>query len=157
MLFKAITIHQPHAVAIACGEKRVENRPRPCHYRGALIVHAAKSQRTFETALRDDDPAARFAYENQSQTPIYYGAFIGVVRVYGSIERDAFCERFPEQAKYASGQWCWLLDRAVLLREPIPFKGERQMFNPEIGGMDELQDAIRRVLDGPSTGGCRSD
>ncbi len=37
---KAITISQPHASRIARGEKFVENRSQPWHYRGRIAIHA---------------------------------------------------------------------------------------------------------------------
>lgn len=37
---KALTISQPFAKLIADGEKFVENRGWPTHYRGRLAIHA---------------------------------------------------------------------------------------------------------------------
>lgn len=41
---KALTICQPYAELIARGDKPIENRTWPTHYRGPLLIHAGKSR-----------------------------------------------------------------------------------------------------------------
>lgn len=38
----ALTIRQPWADQVIRGEKKIENRTRRLHYRGPLLIHAAK-------------------------------------------------------------------------------------------------------------------
>jgi hypothetical protein len=39
---KALTILQPWASLIACGEKQIETRSRAMKYRGPIAIHAGK-------------------------------------------------------------------------------------------------------------------
>lgn len=43
MIYKAISLHQPFASAIALGLKTNETRSWPCAHRGPLAIHATKS------------------------------------------------------------------------------------------------------------------
>lgn len=72
---KAITICQPYAELIACGEKRVENRTWPTNHRGMLYIHAGKNRSWLDIEFTKD------SYEIDRPTGIYlemmdFGALI---------------------------------------------------------------------------------
>ena len=56
---KAITIHQPWASLIACGEKQIETRRWPTKYRGPIAIHAGK--KPLDTNTYFDRELYRFA------------------------------------------------------------------------------------------------
>lgn len=101
---KALSIRQPWAWAILNAGKRVENRSwQACHYRGPLLIHAAKGCGVEEYA-----DAAMWMHEQHLATPIEWrldrqhvdtpklqalatlprGGIVGVCSVVGSIEGD---------------------------------------------------------------------
>ncbi|MBU2701121.1 hypothetical protein Ga0466249_002232 [Sporomusaceae bacterium BoRhaA] len=53
---KAITILQPWASLIACGEKKIETRSWATKYRGPIAIHAGKSWTTDRRELTYRDP-----------------------------------------------------------------------------------------------------
>jgi hypothetical protein len=76
---KAITVKQPWGELIASGAKRVENRTWRTHYRGPLLIHAAKNR-------------------HRPGEIVAIADLIDCVRLEDAKHLD-----------FAEGPWCWLL------------------------------------------------
>lgn len=101
---KALTICQPYAHLIVIGEKIVEFRTWPTAYRGPLAIHAGKSRSWLEEGDEKQYPAMSF------------GAIVGIAEL---IE----CETSGD------GDWDWHLADVRKLVTPIPYKGQRGLFD----------------------------
>jgi len=117
---KALTICQPFASLILTGEKRVENRPKNCRYRGTLVVHAGKSK----------DWLARWRGAMPDHMP--FGAAIGTVEVVDCIDVGQHCfvskadiAKYPqfENGIHVSGPFCIVLANPRPFATPIPYSG----------------------------------
>lgn len=84
---KALTLYQPHALAIRLGYKPYETRPRRTHHRGLLAIHAAKIQRRELDGLviNPDEDRPKFAWPWSEFLPADYNAYFGDT-CHGSIE-----------------------------------------------------------------------
>lgn len=135
---KALTICQPYPRLILIGEKHVENRTWSTPYRGPLLIHAGKSRQWLEDGDEEEAVAAG--------DPLVYGALVGVARLAACvrlevIESGQLDREFPQLANRAhcGGPWCWVLDGVRRLRAPIPWRGDRGLF-------DVPDEAVREAL-----------
>ena len=115
---RALTLHQPFAILAARGIKTVENRGWQTPYRGRLLIHAGLSTESLDADLPEGviaPPAASLAF----------GALVGVVRLTACVRYGPTLDADP----WACGPWCWLLADARPFKKPIPFRGERGLFN----------------------------
>lgn len=82
---KAISIRQPWAWLIVHGPKAIENRTWYCHYRGRILIHAAKGMTQREYAY-----ACGFAYRQRVIVPakehLQFGGVIGMADVTDCVE-----------------------------------------------------------------------
>jgi activating signal cointegrator 1 len=125
----AISLHEPWASAMAFGFKRNETRNRLTHFRGDLVVCAAKrpidaggiALLQLHIPLPDDYP-----------TP--YGCAVAIVEVYSCLPTSVFGWTVPipltERAlgNYAPGRWAWLTRNLRRIKNPIPVKGKQGFF-----------------------------
>ena len=118
---KALTIFQPYAHLIATGEKRVENRTWPTHYRGPLLIHAGKSRYW----LTDNDPVG-----------MVFGAVVARATLadclhIGTIERGDHDSKYPwlRDHEHTIGPWCWILADVSALAEPVPARGAQGLWD----------------------------
>lgn len=124
---RGLTLWRPWAVAILAGPKRVENRPKRWNIEGELLA--------LHNGLRfsDEDAAVvherwegyLLAIERQPQL-IRAGHIVGVARV-SKVATPA--ELGDEHHPWATGPICYVLDRPVILPEPLPWKGQQGLFN----------------------------
>lgn len=136
---KALTVCQPHAHLIIIGEKRVENRTWPTSYRGPLLIHAGKSRKWL-----DDGDEERYP-------DMVFGAILGQCIVEGcrrlrDIRPPTKCitRRWPWLAEHGhtEGPWCWILGDVVRFATPIPYSGQRGLFDiPDdvVAGAEQLK------------------
>lgn len=114
---KCLTVAQPWAWGIIFGPKRIENRTWPTDYRGPLLIHAGKSRKWLGS-------------ENGrlSGLPLYddlvYGAIIGVVML-----DDCVRVKAAPSTPFTEGPWCWLLGEVQAFAEPIPYRGQQNLFD----------------------------
>lgn len=114
---KALTVLQPWAWAIIHGPKRIENRTWFTRYRGPLAIHAGVSH-------------ARLGDEGEllpgmpPYCELVYGAIIGTVDLVD-------CVRLVDVAgrPFATGPWCWIIERPQALARPIPFRGRQGLYD----------------------------
>lgn len=141
---KAISLWQPWAWAILVCGKDVENRVWRTHYRGPLLLHAAKHRPTdeevesffdfAEEAIGSERLRDHFAtlVTDQAYTPsdvmraLPRGGIVGRVEVVGCVHGHSS----PWAMK---GQFQWVLDPHKSKVLPFrPYKGERGFFEVEM-------------------------
>ncbi len=78
---KALSLWQPHATAVALGLKMYETRPWPTHYRGPLVIHAAKKMFEYKDYPRDYymEVCSRLSRAKCPQYALPYGCAVCVV------------------------------------------------------------------------------
>ncbi len=143
---RALTLWQPRASLVALGAKKIETRSWPTQYRGPLAIHAAKAfgpayrvlayhQEPFRTVLVE---AGLIPTQQYGMVPegLPLGAIVAVCELVA-------CERMtdpliamvgePERSfgDYQRGRWMWILKGIRRLREPIPAKGARGLWEWE--------------------------
>lgn len=133
----ALSLTQPWASLVACGEKRIETRSWPTHLRGLIAIHAAKGFPRDARALLSLHP-----FQSALQRPNVWvdengtlprAAIIAVVelthcyRFSGDIELDlagvAAAEHEAAFGNYAEGRYGYVLEKARRLAIPIPVRG----------------------------------
>lgn len=148
---KALSIRQPWASLIVLGFKPVENRPRPWHYRGPLLIHAAK---TF------DEDGFRFIRENADELGLPHhwdedrqlvmdlpgevdyprGGIIGQVELWDVSTRTERLYYYPAGVSEQDRRWffgpygLWLRDP-----KPLPFtplRGQLGLFNVDAAQLE---------------------
>jgi hypothetical protein len=118
---KTLSVKAWWAWAIIRGQKRIENRYRPTHYRGPLAIHASQSR----CGLAE----ARIKFpELPDADQLIFGAVIGVVTLIDCIAFEDFEETEVHPQRYASGPWCWLLSAPRALPKPILCAGRLSFF-----------------------------
>jgi hypothetical protein len=125
---KALSILQPWSDAILIGAKRVENRTWRCGYRGELLIHAGKkfdSEGMGFLMDRYHGLGLALARPLLSSAPGRRGVLLGVVTMTGCIREDEVPE---DQAAWAFGPWCFVFENPRPFAQPIPWKGERGIF-----------------------------
>ena len=121
---KALTIRQPYAHLIVIGEKRVENRSRQTVYRGPLLIHAGKSRSWVVNG------------DLQRYPDMVFGAIIGRVELVECLRLiDIHNGNLPLQLawvrrhRHTEGPWCWVLEQVQRFPRPIPWRGNRYLFD----------------------------
>ncbi len=112
---KALTICQPYAEMIACGEKRIENRKWFTRYRGPLAIHAGKSRDWLTPGDEREYPGMLF------------GAVIATARLVDCVP----LEKLPHELydpEHANGPYCWILDSVSRLAVPWPINGAQGLW-----------------------------
>ena len=117
----ALTVHQPYAWLIVHGYKDIENRPRPTHHRGPILIHAGLNTDTLdhEEWMADAEATA----EGRLPDDLARGGVIGVVEIVGCVRRSS--SEWKEPAS-----WGWQLAHARPLRFR-PCKGALGFFRPK--------------------------
>lgn len=111
---KALSIQQPWAWAVVTGRKSIENRPWRTHFRGRLLIHAAKRSQYLGQFGEGEPPRDQLAF----------GAIVGSVEVYDCVPvADVHGQR------HAQGPYCWLLRDPQAFDVPVPFSGQQSLFN----------------------------
>ncbi len=154
---KAITIWQPWASLLACGEKKYETRSWETPYRGPIAIHAA--QKSFDTRIYLDRELYPYA-EALKLPDIYsfntlpYGCIIATAELvnchqivrYGGrglsssdpgwLEDDDIGLYEPTEQELLFGDWtpgryAWEFANMKLLPSPIPAKGNQRLWDWE--------------------------
>lgn len=116
---KALTVRQPWATDIVQGCKTIEIRNRRTRHRGPLAIHAAAS------------PDRGFPPEEWADLPL--GALVGMVQVVDCrplVPADAEgAFRLELTEEECEGMWAWILAEPGELIEPIPMKGNRNIWH----------------------------
>ena len=152
---RCITLYQPFASLIALGAKKIETRSWRTHYRGALLIHAAKAfprwardlcnRGPFATVLREAG-YADLASVDPNRLPL------GEILVACNLKH---CVRIgtpgidlppaePERSfgDYTSGRYAWILTDVQPLRETISTTGSMGLWKPDERVLELLTDSI---------------
>lgn len=125
---KCLSIHQPWAFSILNQGKDVENRIWPTKHRGPLLIHAAKSRKSYDAWM----PESWHRFYQCDLPPwesFAKGAIVGVVDVVDCFH--IFREPIKQQKyqKWSQGPYCWVLSNPRAFEVPIPYKGNQNLFN----------------------------
>ncbi|MBN1532158.1 MAG: ASCH domain-containing protein [Spirochaetes bacterium] len=125
---KALSIRQPWIELILRGIKDVENRSWDTKHRGLLVLHAAK---TFDLDLNDREDREEYEYLKETygidRDELVYGALVGTVEVTDVTKKVRSQWHIP-------GQYGWYLRHPKRFEKPIPWRGEKGLF--EVGEID---------------------
>jgi len=114
---KCLSLTEPMAWAIFHG-KDIENRTWPTSYRGRIIIHAAQSfNMEHYRWLRDDIGI----FLLPQPTEFVQGALIGEVDIMDCVTSHG--------SRWFFGTYGFVLANAVVYEKPIPYKGQRKIFN----------------------------
>lgn len=127
----ALTICQPYADLILLPDdhddaKRVENRTWLTEYRGPLLIHSGKSLEWLGLTKNE---------VKEIYPDMVFGAILGVVDLRAcysvtDIHAGLAKLRYPWLSihKHVSGPYCWVFAECQRFQEPVPYRGERGLF-----------------------------
>lgn len=125
---KCLSIRHPFAHLILHGGKDVENRTWRAKYRGPIVIHAGKQWYAggFRDPKDQDSPKRHWWYRGKRLScPLDAprGALVGIVHLEDCVRwyKSRWAEHEPEI-------WHWVLTCAIPFPEPIPYKGQRGLF-----------------------------
>ncbi len=123
--YTALSVRQPWADHLVFGDKRIENRDWPTHYRGPLLIHAT---------LKEDEDAPLWLVPPPGGADSR-GGIVGVMTLVHCLSRDEAVRCYPDQERYAFGLYCWVLARPVPLPNIVPCRGQLGLFEPALDAM----------------------
>ena len=126
---KAVSIHQPWAWAILFAGKNVENRTWRTHHRGPLLVHAARSRRSYDQQDAALWPGL-YGVELPAWEELTTGAILGVVEVVDcvAIGPGGDLGEHGTSVWALEGAYGWMLANPRPFTEPIPCRGAQLLF-----------------------------
>ena len=135
---KAISLHQPWASLIAMGFKHYETRHWQTHYRGKLIICAAKKN-TKQQRL-DYENLASILGIDLTQNPWYrlpFGQAIALCNLTDCVKMTEDFIEVQSESEQLCGHWepgrfAWKLDDISLISPPIPIKGQQGLWDVEL-------------------------
>lgn len=149
---KAITILQPWASLVACGEKKIETRSWATRYRGEIAIHAAAKHTRLQFKDPYHDILSKYykLHVSYKEDEIPYGSLIaiadlvdcapftsGVISGQDTILLNG--EEVPENEKLFGncilGNWGWLLEN-IRQVNPFPIKGQQRIWNCNVSFID---------------------
>lgn len=146
--FKALTIRQPHAWAVARGIKTIENRPWSVTYRGPVFIHAGQ-QLSSALAFEEVTSLAREAGHEVPRlggpgapTEAAFGSVIAVadlVRSHRWVECQRHCDPWAHDSKAHLR-----LANPRILRYPVPANGNTILWTPSEDLVAEVKAAMPR-------------
>lgn len=142
---KALSLWQPWASAIAVGAKTIETRSWWTPYRGALAIHAAKTDNAElrEFFTWDACQSLRRHYPTFDDLP--FGAIVATCRLVECLKTtdiDGLTTQERALGDYTAGRYGWVLAEIRMLPLPIPARGAQQLWEWD-GGPSQLDDAGR--------------
>jgi hypothetical protein len=141
---KALSLWQPHPLAIALGWKPWETRDWSTKYRGPLAIHAA--QRSWTDFSPWDSEARRrlLAYGMAHGLVSWsFGAVICTVDLVDCVRTSELRGRISEDhefwgdfsdGKEGKGRYAFKLENVRVLPKPLPWRGLQGFFEVDLGG-----------------------
>lgn len=142
--FRAISLWQPHAQAVALGIKPYETRHWSTKYRGPLVIHAA--QRPFR---RSQDPyywnlvCFRLSEVGFAEPGLVYGAAVALVDLVDCVPTESLGDLGPEGfwGDFSEGRFAWKLENVRRIWPPIKVPGKQGFFRVTIPeGNESMRD-----------------
>jgi hypothetical protein len=136
---KAVSIHQPWAWAILHAGKNVENRTWRTHHRGPLLIHVARSRKSYDRQDATLWPKL-YGVELPAWDELTTGAILGVVDVVDCVEVGPGGDLGERGTSpwALEGYFGWVLANPRTFDEPIPYLGAQMLFDLS----DELLPAV---------------
>ena len=115
----ALSVRQPWAWLIVCGQKDIENRPRRTHYRGSLLIHAGLS---LDSYTEENVEWLNKKYAVNIPGEMHTGGIVGIVDLID-------CVHTHKSRWFNKGNFGWVLTnpRRLVFR---PCKGALGLFRP---------------------------
>lgn len=140
----AISMWQPWATLFLLrdpDEKRFETRKRYTHYRGDILVHAAKKRDgDVRAALADPHFQERLAVHGLTVDDLAFGALIGQTRIEGCCQMRHMpepCERERLAGNWAPERYAWERGRVTrIFAQAIPFVGRQGFFEVPVSAIE---------------------
>ncbi len=148
---KAITVRQPWASLIACGEKKIETRSWATKYRGPIAIHAGKGLHSELKQMCYSVPVATalgIQWYSQQMEGRLFGSIIAIadlvdcVKVVGPISLQLGDEKRIvsglengmkivgnelEFGDFSYGRYAWILANVRQI-DPVPAKGRQRIW-----------------------------
>lgn len=134
---KAMTLWQPWAILLVCGEKKYETRTWATSYRGPLAIHAAKIFPKEELELCYIEPfkssLSNIGIANPL-TELTRGAVIGIAELIDCIKiTETFIQSLQGTKEYSFGdfevgKYAWVLADVRQIK-PVPAAGRQRLWN----------------------------
>lgn len=141
-VFRALSLWQPHAQAVALGIKPYETRRWPTNYRGPLVIHAAK-----KVFKHQDYPASYFAeackHLKDAECPHYalrYGEALAIVDLVDCIPTERLGSMQPGHSfwgDFAPGRFAFKLENVRRVWPPVRATGRQGFFSITIPATNE--------------------
>lgn len=135
---KALSLWQPHALAIGIGLKPYETRGWPTDYRGPFAVHAAKRLWQDEGPWHTD--ARRLLQEfiaKHGPVPWDFGAVVCTADLVACVRTSELRGRIaPEHefwGDFGDGRWAFKLENVKMLAQALPVRGMQGWFEVDLG------------------------
>lgn len=133
---RAISLWQPWASLVAIGAKLYETRSWSTHYRGPLLIHAAKRLEDSETRLCFDEPfktcLKAAGYRKVSDLP--RGAVVCIVDLVAIFGTKNIAHQLSVQERafgnYQPGRFAWQLKNLIRISKPVPMRGRQGLWTP---------------------------
>lgn len=147
--YKVISLLQPWASLLVLGHKTIETRSWNTQYRGKLLIHASLGKQYKKIPAAD--PLYKhyhtlFAHHNMPPIEhLPFGQIIGSVDLIDTETTEYIIDEFKKPVKkgfnlnaqelafgdYSPNRYGWLLVNPVLFKNPIPAKGQLNLWNWE--------------------------
>lgn len=134
-IIKALSVRQPWAGLIACGEKPIEYRSWKTSYRGDLLICSSSGVESKQT-MEEEFPGMRFPQDFQKRFGPYFttGVALCVVDLY----------RIKETWSMGYCDCEWHLRNPRPLPEPFPVKGKLNLFSVDLENKVVLGEPISK-------------
>jgi len=124
----ALSIRQPWAWLVVNGHKTTENRSKPTHYRGPVLIHASLTKASPEQIKQMHRDVAASCYRAAQLIPrevegYYQGGIIGVAEIVD-------CKLISDDPWHLPGYFGWKLANARPL-DFMPYRGALGFFKCE--------------------------
>jgi activating signal cointegrator 1 len=167
---KAISLTQPWASLIAFGAKRIETRSWTTSFHGQVAIHAAKGlgpvggkrglyQQCIEQPFRDVIAQAfasspEEAFDAVQALPL--GAIVAVatlvcvrridINLRAQILAQTITPHEIDFGNYETGRYAWFLENILPLKEVVPCKGARQLWDVPADVMEKIAQQLEREI-----------
>ena len=126
---KVLSVKQPWAALLVNGIKDIENRTRRTTFRGRILIHASKAQRSGFIADFLTEEQAKAVCEakiedSDFRKSLVRGMIIGSIEIYDCVKNDSSI--WAEK-----NVWNWKVRKPILFKKPIPAKSKLGLWNFE--------------------------
>ena len=135
MKLKALSIIQPWAGFILCGEKRVENRTWKTYHRGPLLIHSSRSSVGLDRGVDDNwfQLAGLIRHDAKSRLEFGCGSILGIVNLVDCrLATGMPPTPWHDPSRLFGNSYWWELADVVIFQTPIPAKGQQMLWTADV-------------------------